>query len=129
MITNFKIFEKRNFSMWSALDNAIVSQSISKFNELIKLKPTPDEVNGIIGSKEKNCDLLLMASEYADYNNDDLYFVIELTKLGADWFIKNSDGKYFLDYGNDNQNKQLEKLFPKLYKEYIFRKQSEKYNL
>ena len=136
MITKFKIFEKKRdfdgtgtWSMWAELHRAISFDDKPRFKELIEMNPSIDEINGVIGSKEPNCDLLLMAAEYADYKNDDLYFVIELTKLGADWFIKNDDGKYFLDYGNDNQNEQLKKLFPDLYSKYLLRKEEEKYNL
>ena len=52
-----------------------------------------------------------------------------LIDAGIDWNKKNNQGKDFLDYLNDKDEKLIIKLYPNQYKKYLMIKGAEKYNL
>ena len=52
-----------------------------------------------------------------------------LIEAGADWNIKNKHDKDFLDYLCDEYIKIIIKYYPEKYKEYLIKKNAEKYNL
>ena len=104
---------------YSELLDSIVMGNISKFKKLIATNIKPNDIN-LDGKGE----LLFYASE-----SENMLVIINLTKLGADWFIKNDDGSYFIDYLSDDNKKMLSRLFPEKYKEYLIKKETDKYNL
>jgi len=127
MITKFEIFEQNSikkvfeneYDIYGELLDSIVCGKFAKFRRLIESKPKPNDIN-INGKGE----LLFLATE-----SQFIWMIEELTKLGADWLIKNSENNYFLDYLNEGHKMRLKKLFPKKYKEYLFRKSVDNYNL
>ena len=48
---------------------------------------------------------------------------------GADWFIKDNRGDFFIDYLSDELLVMISKDYPDKYSEYLIKKESEKYNL
>lgn len=50
-------------------------------------------------------------------------------EAGADWNIKDEEDKDFLDYLRKKKKEKIINLYPELYKEYLMKKDAEKYNL
>jgi len=69
--------------------------------------------------------LIYMSGNYI-YN---LTIIKLLIDAGADWNIKDDNGMDFLDYLKIEQKEKIIKLYPEKYKEYLIRKNVEKYNL
>jgi len=66
---------------------------------------------------------------WTSYNNY-IEIVKELIKAGADWNIKDNDNNNdFLDYLEPKDKKQIIEEFPEEYKNYLMKKDAEKYNL
>ena len=65
---------------------------------------------------------------WSSYNGH-LNVVKYLIEHGADWFIKNDDNKYFIDYLSDKNKNIIKKLYIDKYKEYQMRIEMDKYNL
>jgi len=53
----------------------------------------------------------------------------ELIRAGADWNIKNNEGEDFFDYLIEYFRLPLKEKYPKQYKEYLIKKEADKYNL
>jgi ankyrin repeat protein len=65
---------------------------------------------------------------YSSYN-DSLEIVRLLIEHGVDWNIKNKYNKIFMDYLSDKEKEMITREYPEQYKEYLFKKDVEKYNL
>jgi ankyrin repeat protein len=73
---------------------------------------------------QKNIKLMLWSS-----SNSHLEIVKLLIENDADWNIKNKDKKDFMYYLSDKEKKKIIREYPEEYKEYLFKKDVEKYNL
>jgi ankyrin repeat protein len=62
-------------------------------------------------------------------SNSHLEIVKLLIENGADWNIKNKDKKDFMYYLSDKNKEMMTREYPEEYKEYLFKKDVEKYNL
>jgi ankyrin repeat protein len=67
----------------------------------------------------------LMESSYQGH----LEIVKVLIENGVDWNIKNNENKDFVDYLSDSNKNIIIREYPEEYKEYLFKKKVEKYNL
>jgi ankyrin repeat protein len=67
---------------------------------------------------------LIRASYYGH-----LEIVKTLIEIGVDWNIKNDDNGDFVDYLSKKNKKIIIREYPEQYKEYLFKKDVEKYNL
>lgn len=78
---------------------------------------------------EGDTPLIVSAKNIFVYNRAPL-IIQELINAGADWNIKNNKGEYFFD--NINKGDVRERLieeYPEKYKEYLFNKKLDKFNL
>jgi ankyrin repeat protein len=62
-------------------------------------------------------------------SNGHLEIVKCLIENGVDWNIKNKDNKDFMYYLSDKEKEMMIREYPEQYKEYLFKKEVEKYNL
>ena len=70
----------------------------------------------------------------AAYNNDGkipspIKIIQLLTKHGADWFIKTTNGDYFIDLLEPEDKKELQFLYPEKYEQYLKLKKAKEFNL
>ena len=65
----------------------------------------------------------------AAYNNNCFDILILLIDAGADWFIKDDSGKYFVDLLENGWLEDIKFRYPEKYQEYLVNKASDKYNL
>jgi len=84
--------------------------------------------------KNKNMDLNCFDRDgmtplmWASYG-DNLEILEMLIDAGADWNVKDSEGDDFLTYTLGGTERDIIKKYPEKYKEYLFKKEVEKYNL
>ena len=102
---------------WELVD-AIECGKIAKLEKLLKSKPNLD-------FKIDDTETLLFIAAGIDF----IEAIIILTNAGADWFIENRVGQYFIDYLRPHHKYKLKSLYPEKYKEYELRKKANKYNL
>jgi ankyrin repeat protein len=96
----------------------------SSYKSHLKIVKTLIENGAEVNCKNKNGDTpLIFSSRYGR-----LEIVKILIENGADWNIKNKD-KDFMDFLSDKEKEMMIREYPEEYKEYLFKKDVEKYNL
>lgn len=73
-------------------------------------------------------ELVLTSKFYKSIPQESIKKVKLLIDAGADWNIKNADDKDFLDF-LDDYKEEIINLYPEQYKEYLMKKNANKYNL
>jgi len=152
MITLFKIFEKISELDWKLLDAIEFDNRVDKVDKLVKRG-----ANVNIISPETGWSLLTSAIERdridilkyllkngADVNLIDnngltsLFYAADheslsslqlLINAGADWYIKDKYGDYFIDNLSEELKKIISEDYPEKYEEYLIRKKADKYNI
>ena len=121
MIYNYNKFIKLNESVkeWN--------KKLFNYSEIGDLNGVKDCIeNGAdVNYKSKCGENALILSSYNGY----LEIVKILIENGADWNIKSKYNKDFVDYLSNENKEIIIREYPEQYKEYLFKKEVEKYNL
>jgi len=104
---------------------ALIFASIFGYIELVKLLIDAGANLNIHNIHHQQRDTALTVAAY----RQNIEVIKLLIKAGADWNFKNDENKYFLDYLDDKDKNEIEKLDPEKYNEYLMKKNAEKYNL
>ena len=112
---------------------AITNNNVEIVRELLKAGANAD-IKNYFG----NTPLILVARDRFtrnkvrsgyDFDKYEENILEELIMAGADWNLKNIDGEDFFDFLIDYFRQPLREKYPEKYKEYIMKKDADKYNL
>jgi len=80
--------------------------------------------------------ILILASRTDDFDNivvelgkDEYWILNTIIEAGADWFIKDADGKIFLDNLNEEEKEYIKNRYPEKWKDYLKKKTVKKFKI
>jgi ankyrin repeat protein len=121
-LKTYENFSPTHYDIYDAyaLINATYDKDLRRVKNIIKAG-----INLNTQDKSDRNRTALIYSAIYDYMD----IIEELIKAGADWNIKDDNGKDFLFYLHTDNEHKIKKQFPEQYKEYLMKKEAEKYNL
>ena len=152
MITTFKMFETNSKINWELFDVIEFNNRVDKVDKLVKQGADVNFIHPEFGwsplttaiERDRESIVKYLLKNGADVNLIDnngltsLFYAADhesfsslqlLIDAGADWFIKDKHGDYFVDILSEEMGKIIAEMYPEKYQEYLIRKKADKYNL